>query len=228
MGFGGLKKFSNLGKAARVGEGAELGSVSPVDDTAIERHLPPPARALRGEPQPSDWTAGPVQSFGVSCPPESDIEAGRKRKAEMQSVLSPTCLGKLAPAPAATVVLLKRRASPELPPVRSISTSMPAPPVPDSHVSPTALSSLADMGEHEIVINSGGTHTAPAKVAPAIQDGLSEAGSFQAVVPAAAGRMVLMDGDADDEDDTVMPGNSRLAARVMAGRQSLAPLSHQV
>ena len=47
--------------------------------------------------------------------------------------------------------------------------------------------------------------------------------SFKEAALVVAEHVVLTDGDADDEDDTVMPGNSRLAARILAGRQSLAP-----
>ena len=47
--------------------------------------------------------------------------------------------------------------------------------------------------------------------------GTSAAVTEQSLVRAASGE------DDDDDDVTVMPGNSRLVARVLAGRQSLAP-----
>ncbi len=221
-GVTGLKsfRFSSLGRAARVGDAA--GPTRQPDDTADERHGLQGNAAARMTSAAGDDTPAPDGASPGSVDNDMDSDAGRKRKAEGQGVLSPAQAGS-QPA-AATTVLVKRRASPTLP------MAMPLSGRGDEGVA-------ADVPRGAVRIGVAG-HRPEASAAPAVQRP-SGTGTAWAAKPAQqvsgiavpgkplAGRLHSREAEAceddEDEDDTVLPGNSRLAARVLAGRQSLAP-----
>ena len=219
-GVTGLKsfRFSSLGRAARVGDAA--GATRQPDDTADERHGLQGTAAVRMASGAGEDTAAPDGASPGSA--DDDVDAGRKRKAEGQGVLSPAQAG--AHPVAATAVLVKRRASPTLP------MAMPLSGHDDHGVAADVLRGAVPTGDAK--------HCPEASAAPAIQLP-SGTGRASAARPAQQASGIAVPGkhsiaelpsreaaaceDDEDEDDTVLPGNSRLAARVLAGRQSLAP-----
>ena len=224
-GAAGLKsfRFSSLGRAARVGDAP--GTARQPDDTADERHglladgLTTSAVA--------EGTAAPNSALHGSADDEADLDAGRKRKAEGQGVLSPMPAG--LQSAAATAVLVKRRASPTLPTAdllegcagKVVAVDSVHRPVLAGAPEQQPKASAAAAGQH-----ASGTGMGPLSNEAQHTDGGGCPGKDSAA-KALAGHAEDSGGDEDD-DDTVLPGNSRLAARVLAGRQSLAPSRAQV
>ena len=196
----GLKsfRFSSLGRAARVGDAAK--STHQPDDTADERHVLQRSAAAHVTSAAAEETAAPDGGVAGSAGHDPDPDSGRKRKAEGQSVLSPAPMG-LLPAPA-TAVLIKRRASPTLPAPESVDGWGGR--VDAVTASPEPMPAARAEHDHEADAAPRQQHSSGTAMAPACED------------------------DEDDDDNTVLPGNSRLAARVLAGRQSLAPSRAQV
>jgi len=221
-GVTGLKsfRFSSLGRAARVGDAA--GPTRQPDETANERHGLQGKAAARMTSAAGEDTAAPDGASPSSADHDVDSDAGRKRKAEGQGVLSPAQAGS-QPA-AATAVLIKRRASPTLPMAmplggrddQGVMSDVPRGAVPEGSAEHLPAASAVPA-----VQRAGGTGTASAARPAQQPSGTAVPGKHSAAeLPA---RETDACEDDEDEDDTVLPGNSRLAARVLAGRQSLAP-----
>ena len=224
-GVTGLKsfRFSSLGRAARVDDA--VGPTRQPDDTADEQHGLQGTAAARATSAAGEDTVAPDGASPGSADNDVDSDAGRKRKAEGQGVLSPAQAG-LQPA-AATAVLVKRRASPTLPMALPIGRRSNA--------------GVSADGSRGAVPNGGAKHRPEASAAVQRPNGTGTALTAKPAQPfsssAVPGKHSAVklpsrhsetcDED-EDEDDTVLPGNSRLAARVLAGRQSLAPSRAQV
>ena len=210
-------RFSSLGRAARVGDDA--GPARQPDDTADEQHGLQAHAAARTTSGAGEDSAAPE---GASPDNDVDSDAGRKRKAEEQGVLSPAQAGS-QPA-AATAVLVKRRASPTLPmatPLGGRSAQGAAANVLRGAVPGRGVEHRPEASAAPAVQRPSGTSTASA--ANTAQQASSIAISSKHSAMDVPSREAESREDDEDEDDTVLPGNSRLAARVMAGRQSLAP-----
>ena len=231
----GLKsfRFSSLGKAARIGDAAE--QPRQLDDAADERHEMPASAAGRVQriatEQPTAAAAAPPLASNVDV----DSDSGRKRKAEGQGVFSPAPAGS-QPA-TATALLVKRRASPELPAGEAnAGEARPVSGVEPQRQAANGTSGDASDGRERLsaAINAGSPVQRPScsGTAAAVTAGHRDGASCPADKSAFAAQQLSVDAehgeDDDDDEDTVMPGNSRLMARVLAGRQSLAPPRAQV